>query len=107
LREYKSTWKTFILGARHKKKKEEKRREEKRREEKRREEKRREEKRRGGEGRGGEERREECRGEKEQNCHDAEAESSDLRAAGEKLSSNVGTKGRQPHGRKQGSRDKI
>ena len=30
---------------------------------------------------------------------EVEAERSDLRAAGEKLSSNVGTKGRQPHGR--------
>ena len=42
---------------------------------------------------------EKCRGEKEQSHRDVEAERSDLRAAGEKSSSNVGAKGKRPHGR--------
>jgi hypothetical protein len=36
--------------------------------------------------------------EEEENHHDSEAEGSDLRAIGEKLSSNVGGKGKQPWG---------
>ena len=37
--------------------------------------------------------------EKEQICHKAEGERSDLRTAGEKLSGNVDAKGKQPHGK--------
>jgi hypothetical protein len=36
-------------------------------------------------------------GEEEENCHDSEGEGSDSRAAGEKSSSNVGGKGKQPY----------
>jgi hypothetical protein len=36
---------------------------------------------------------------KEQNRHDTEAERSDLRAAGEKSSSDVGAKGKRPRGK--------
>ena len=43
--------------------------------------------------------RQKCRGEKEKNSHDAEVERSDLRAAGEKSSSNVRTKGKWACGR--------
>ena len=37
------------------------------------------------------------REEKEENHHDSEGERSDLRAAGEKLSNNVGLKGKSPY----------
>jgi hypothetical protein len=40
-----------------------------------------------------------CRGKKNRNLHDSEAERSDLRLAGEKSSSHVGAKGKRPHGR--------
>jgi hypothetical protein len=55
--------------------------------------------------------RQKCRGEKEKNSHDAEVERSDLRAAGEKSSNNVGTMGRGHRGQSPawvwGTKDKI